>query len=101
MKSKELLKAIEDNDINILTKIPVLKDVVVKEVIKYHYGIYSALIKLNNITYYATCIIFDLHDSIFNCRRFVVLDTVDYNYYSYEELFNRNIEIIGYYYEAK
>ena len=100
MKSKELLEAIENNDITVLEKLTVLNNVVVKEVINYYDGICSALAEVNNSTYMTTWANFDEHDSMFSPRRYVVLDTVDNNYDSFEELFNRNIEVIGYYYET-
>lgn len=99
MKTKELLTEVLNNNITVLSKLNQLNNIKVIKICDYYDGMLSGIVEVNNYLYYAIWICFANNDSFFYPRRYVVLDTSDYSYKSFEELMNRDLNIIGYFYD--
>lgn len=93
MKTKELLEHINtDNNFYIKLKQLDVKELTVKEVYNYYNGDLDGVVEINNELYY-----FTYTTDVNNYRLYVVVANTNYKFSTYEELFNRDLEVIGYF----
>lgn len=95
MKTKEILNYTNEHNLGYLLKLKELdlSNLKFKEVFNYYDGDLDGIVELDNKIYYYT---FTDTDRA-NNRIFLVLDTTNYDFSNWQELFNRDLDIIGYF----
>ena len=95
MKTKELLQYLDTNNLAYLTKLKELElsELKLKEVFNYYDGNLDGIVEIDNNNYYYTFIDKDKQ----NNRIFIVINTNNYKFNNWQELFSRDLDILGYF----
>ena len=93
MKTKELLEYLDNDDISYLLKLSELTDIKIAKILNYYEGNLNGLVNINNNNYLFIWTDNDRSDT----RVYIVIDSKEEDYKSFVELFNKDLEIIGYF----
>lgn len=98
MKTKEFIERFEYNDDTLLNNLINFGKLDFIKITDYYDGILSGLVNIIDKTYFAIWIDKEIDYNL--PRKYLVLDTTDTKFNSFEELMSKDLIIIGYGYET-